>query len=110
MYSFSIRSFLTTGNSGRFEAIFLTLSFSIISVGISVSTYILLAVGNGRKYWVFPSSCARLVSSGTPSSDCFARLIISSNALCAFVFSSATRINASSSSNSSMSLSVSTSS
>ena len=82
----------------------------MISVGMSVSTYILLAVGSGLRYSVFPLSIARRVSSGTPTSDCFALLITSFNALFALILLPDTSINASFSPRFNLVLIVSTSS
>ena len=81
LYSFLILSFFSSGSSGRLFLIGSTISLVIWNNGMSVSRYILFAVGSGLMYSVFPSSNAFLVSSTTPSNAMFALLMTSFNAL-----------------------------
>ena len=97
LYSSIILACLTSGNSGKSLAIGSILSAVILNNGISVSRYILFAVGRGLIYSVLPSSSAFLVSSTTPSKPKFALLLTSSKADTAISSSWATMMNASSS-------------
>ena len=96
LYSSIILACLTSGNSGKSLAIGSILSAVILNNGISVSRYILFAVGRGLIYSVFPSSNAFLVSSTTPSNAMLALLITSFKAFTATSSSWATMIIASS--------------
>ena len=83
LYSAFILSFFSSGSSGRLFLIGSTISSVIWKNGMSVSRYILFAVGRGLIYSVFPSSNAFLVSSTTPSNAMFALLMTSFNAFTA---------------------------
>ena len=110
LYSSMILACFTSGSSGKSLAIGSTLSGVILNNGISVSRYILFAVGSGLMYSVLPSSSALRVSSTTPSRPRFALLLTSSSAEIAMSSSCATMMNASSSPMFKNSLTLSTSS
>ena len=97
LYSSMILACFTSGSSGKLFAMGSTLSDVILNNGMSVSRYILLAVGRGLMYSVLPSSNALRVSSTTPSKPSAALLFTSSKAETAMSSSWATIMNASSS-------------
>ena len=96
LYSLMILASFSSGSSGRLFFIGSTMSSVIWNNGMSVSRYILFAVGRGLMYSVFPSSKAFLVSSTTPSNAISALLMVSFNAFTATSSSCATMMIASS--------------